>query len=56
VEGLWAHCKWSLANLVAGPLDWLETLVHNRLKSLQYRPATLDGFIAETGFALDLPP
>ncbi|MEV0695734.1 hypothetical protein [Streptomyces sp. NPDC050388] len=30
------------------------TLVRNRLKSLQYRPATLDGFMTET--KLGLPP
>ena len=56
VEGLWAHSKRSLANLVAGTLDRLEALVRNRLKSLRYRPAVLDGFVAETGLTLDLPP
>ncbi|MDV9199059.1 IS630 family transposase, partial [Streptomyces sp. NPDC059832] len=33
----------------------LETLVRNRLKRLQYRPDTLDGFIAGTGLTLDKP-
>jgi DDE superfamily endonuclease/Winged helix-turn helix len=56
VEGLWAHSRRSLANLAAGTLDRLVALVRNRLKSLQYRPALLDGFIAETGLTLDLPP
>jgi transposase len=56
VEGLWAHSKRSLANLAAGTVDRLEVLVRNRLKRLQYRPVTLDGFIAETGLPLDLPP
>ncbi|GAB2817858.1 hypothetical protein GCM10027073_56900 [Streptomyces chlorus] len=55
VEGVWAHCRHRLANLTAGTVDRLETLVRNRLKSLQYRPATLDGFMAETGLQLDLP-
>lgn len=35
-------------------LDRLETLVRNRLKRLQYRPGTLDGFITGTGLALDI--
>lgn len=56
LEGLWAHSKRSLANLVAGTIERLEALVRNRLKSVQYRPALLDGFIAETGLTLDLPP
>ncbi len=56
VEGIWSQCKRSLANLTAGTVDRLEILIRNRLKSLQYRPATLDGFMAETGLALDLPP
>jgi hypothetical protein len=36
-------------------LNRLEALVRNRLKHLQYRPDTLDGFIAGTGLALDDP-
>ncbi|MFJ8794146.1 transposase [Streptomyces sp. NPDC102462] len=56
VEGLWAHVKRSLANLASVALDRLETLVCNRLKRLQYRPAVLDGFLAGTGLDLDLDP
>jgi len=56
VEGAWSQCKRSLANLTAGTLDRLESLVRNRLKSLQYRPATLNGFMTETGLQLDSPP
>jgi transposase len=56
VEGLWAHVKRSLANLASVALDRLETLVRNRLKRLQYRPAVLDGFLAGTGLDLDPPP
>ena len=56
VEWVWAHVKRSLANLAVVALDRLETLVCNRLKSLQYRPDTLDGFIAGTGLTLDTPP
>ena len=56
VEGVWSQCKRSLANLAAGTLDRLESLVRNRLKSLQYRPAPLNGFMTETGLQLDSPP
>lgn len=55
VEWVWAHVKRSLANLAVTALDRLETLVRNRLKQLQYRPHTRDGFIAGTGLALDTP-
>ncbi|MFD3537849.1 IS630 family transposase [Streptomyces sp. NPDC058661] len=55
VEWVWAHVKRSLANLAVMALDRLETLVRNRLKRLQYRPHTLDGFRAGTGLTLDTP-
>ncbi len=55
VEWVWAHVKRSLANLAVMALDRLEALVRNRLKRLQYRPDTLDGFIAGTGLSLDIP-
>lgn len=55
VEGVWAHVKRSLANLAVVALDRLEVLVRNRLKRLQYRPDTLNGFIAGTGLDLDAP-
>ncbi|MFQ6146745.1 transposase [Streptomyces seoulensis] len=55
VEWVWAHVKRSLANLAIVALDRLEALVRNRLKRLQYRPNTLDGFIAGTGLTLDEP-
>ncbi|MES4886302.1 transposase [Streptomyces sp. NPDC000349] len=52
VEWMWAHVKRSLSNLAVVALDRLEALVRNRLKRLQYRPDTLDGFIAGTGLTL----
>jgi len=55
VEAVWSHVKRSLANPTSGSLTRLETLVRNRLKSLQYRPRILDGFIAGTGLALQPP-
>jgi len=51
VEGVWSRCKRSLANLTAGTLGRLEALIRHRLKSLQYRPTTLDGFISGTGLS-----
>jgi hypothetical protein len=53
--GRWAHVRRSLANLAVVALDRLEALVHNRLKRLQYRPDTLDGFMAGTGLTPDDP-
>ncbi|MFD8793792.1 transposase [Streptomyces vinaceus] len=55
VEWVWAHVKRSLSNLAVMALDRLEALVRNRLKRLQYRPDTLNGFIAGTGLTLDTP-
>ncbi|MFB7209189.1 hypothetical protein [Streptomyces sp. NPDC056255] len=55
VEGVWAYVKRSLAIFAVVALDRLEVLVRNRLKRLQDRPDTLDGFVAGTGLALDHP-
>ncbi|MFB7498691.1 transposase [Streptomyces sp. NPDC056161] len=56
VEYPWAHVKRSLANLGSVAIDRLESLIRNRLKRLQDRPDLLDGFVAGTGLALNLPP
>ena len=55
-EAVWSHLKRSLANLAAVSIDKLEALVRNRLKSLQYRPDILNGFLAETGLTFDPQP
>ncbi|MFD7735868.1 transposase [Kitasatospora phosalacinea] len=55
VEWVRAHVEHSLADLAVMALDRLEALVRNRLKHLQYRPDTLDGFTAGTGLTLDTP-
>ncbi|WP_245238661.1 IS630 family transposase [Streptomyces sp. MZ04] len=55
VEGVWAHCKRSLANLAPCTTDELASLARTRLKRMQYRPSLLDGFIAETGLPLPAP-
>ncbi|MEU8936339.1 transposase [Streptomyces sp. NPDC048409] len=55
VDWVWAHVKRSLSNLAVVGFERLEALVRNRLKLLQYRPDTLDGFIAGTCLPLDQP-
>ena len=49
VEWFWAYVMRSPDNVAVVALDRLEALVRNRLKRLQYRPDTLDGFIAGRG-------
>ncbi|MYV42743.1 hypothetical protein GT030_28740 [Streptomyces sp. SID1328] len=51
----WAQVKRSLATLAVVALDRLKALVRNRLERLQYRPDTLDGFMAGPGLTLDTP-
>jgi putative transposase len=55
VEGLWAHLKHGLGDLVACSIDQLTALAKTRLKRLQYRPGLLDAFIAETWLVV-VPP
>ncbi|MBW6439259.1 transposase [Actinoplanes hulinensis] len=56
-EGVWSHIKRGIGNLVACTITQLAAIVRSRLKSLQYRPALLDAFLAETGLAvLPQPP
>lgn len=52
VEGLWSHVKRGLGNLAACTIDQLAAIVRTRLKSIQYRPGLIDGFIAETGLVI----
>ena len=55
-EGLWSVLKRSLANLAPHSTDALAALVKTRLRLMQYRrDGLLDGFIAETGLALEPP-
>jgi putative transposase len=48
-EGAWANMKNGLGNLAAGNADQLAAIMKNRLKRIQYRPALIDGFLAQTG-------
>ncbi|WP_235557883.1 transposase [Sphaerimonospora mesophila] len=54
-EGVWANLKGKLVNLAPRGLDQLTVLVKSHLKRMQYRPALLDGFVAQAGLALEPP-
>jgi transposase len=56
VEGVWASMKNGLGNLAATDVDQLTTIIKNRLKSIQYRPALIDAFLAQTGLILEPEP
>ena len=55
-EGVWANMKNGLGNLAARDVDHLAVIVRNRLKRIQYRPALIDGFLAQTGLTLEPQP
>jgi hypothetical protein len=48
--------KNGLGNLVASTADQLAAIMKNRLKRIQYRPALIDGFLAQTGLTLEPEP
>ncbi len=54
-QGAWANMKNGLGNLSTANVDQLTAIVKNRLKSIQYRPALIDGFLAQTGLQLRPP-
>ena len=56
VEGAWANMKNGLGNLMARNVDQLTAIIKNRLKRIQYRPALIDGFLAQTGLTLEPQP
>ena len=56
VEGAWANLKNGLGNLCTANVDQLAAIVKSRLKSIQYRPALIDGFLAQTGLTLEPEP
>ena len=55
-EGAWAAMKNGLGNLAARDVDQLAAIIKNRLKRIQYRPALIDGFLAQTGLTLEPQP
>jgi putative transposase len=52
-EGVWSHLKRSIGNLAVHGVEHLQTIIKNRLKSIQYRDDLIDGFLAHTGLTLD---
>lgn len=56
VEGVWANIKNGLGNLAACSVDELAKIARNRLKRILYRPALIDGFLAQTGLILGPGP
>ena len=48
--------KNGLGNLAASDVDQLTAIIKNRLKSIQYRPALIDAFLAQTGLTLQPGP
>jgi len=55
-EGAWANMKNGLGNLAVRDVDQLAAIMKNRLKRIQYRPAVIDGFLAQTGLTLEPQP
>jgi hypothetical protein len=56
VEGAWANMKNGLGNLATADAGQFTAIIKNRLKSIQYRPALIDGFLAQTGLTLGPEP
>jgi hypothetical protein len=56
VEGVWANMKNGLGNLAARNVDQPAKIVRNRLKRIQYRPALINGSLAQTGLTLEPEP
>lgn len=48
--------KSGLGNLAAADAGQLTAIVKDRLKSIQCRPALIEGFLAQTGLTLEPEP
>ena len=55
-EGAWSAMKNGLGNLAVGDVDQLAAIMKNRLKRIQFRPALIEGFLAQTGLTLEPQP
>ncbi len=55
-EGAWPDMKNGLGNLAARDVDQLAAIIRNRLKRIQYRPALIEAFLAQTGLTLEPQP
>ena len=47
---------WCAATLAARDVGQLAAVLRNRLKSFQYRPELIGGFLAQTGLTLEPQP
>jgi putative transposase len=57
VESAWSNMKNSLGNLGScSTVRQLAAIMKNRLKRMQYRPALIDGFLAQTGLSTQPEP
>ncbi len=57
VESAWSNMKNSLGNLGScSTVRQLAAIMKNRLKRMQYRPALIDGFLAQTGLSIEPEP
>ena len=54
-EGVWANMMNGLGNLAARDVGQLAAVLRNRLKSIQYRPGLIGGFLAQAGLTLEPP-
>jgi putative transposase len=48
--------KASLGNLAVRDVDQLAAVMKNRLKTIQYRPALIEAFLAQTGLTFEPQP
>ena len=48
--------KNGLGNLAVRDVDQLAAIIKNRLKRIQYRPALIEAFLAQTGLTLEPRP
>jgi putative transposase len=55
-EGAWAVLKNGLGNLAVFTIDDLDAIIKSRLRSIQHRPALIQGFLAQTGLTLEPEP
>jgi hypothetical protein len=55
-ESLWSTLKAGLGNLAVEGVDHLAAILRSRLKSIQYRPELIPGFLAQTGLSLEPQP
>jgi transposase len=52
-EDVWTHLKRGIGNLAVRGVDYLQTIIKNRLKRIQYQPDLIDGFLTHTGLTLE---